>query len=178
VRSVGILDFGIQVGLAVPAVDVEELRKRRKRRDLWKRRPSDMPLLGFTVPGHKEKILSGEKRQTIRKLRKYSIKINDRLYLYWHLRQKDCEKLGESVCTETFYMMFPLREGHPACHFDDSPSFMSQGHTMTVEEMEDLAKRDGFASFDELVSAVKRLHGSTGGFFQVIRWGRLEKKEA
>lgn len=58
------------------------------------------PLLGFTV--FKEKILDGTKTQTIRKLRKRPIKEGDKLYLYWYLRQKDCEKLGESICTEEF----------------------------------------------------------------------------
>jgi hypothetical protein len=42
-----------------------------------RRRPSDMPLLGFTM--FKKEILSGEKDQSIRKLRKYSIKVDDRL---------------------------------------------------------------------------------------------------
>jgi predicted transcriptional regulator len=59
-----------------------------------------MPLIGFTV--FKDKILSGEKTQTIRKLRKNPIIVGDHLYLYWHLRQKDCEKLGEATCTEVF----------------------------------------------------------------------------
>ena len=56
-----------------------------------------MPLLGFTT--FKDKLLDGTKKQTVRKLRKHPIKVGDKLYLYWHLRQKDCEKLGEGVCT-------------------------------------------------------------------------------
>ena len=57
-----------------------------------------MPLIGFTV--FKEKILDGTKTQTTRKFRKHPIKVGDKLYLYWHTRQKDCEKLGEAICTE------------------------------------------------------------------------------
>lgn len=56
-----------------------------------------MPSIGFTV--FKEKILSGEKRQTIRKVRKRIYKKGDTLFLYWHLRQKDCELLRIARCT-------------------------------------------------------------------------------
>lgn len=56
-----------------------------------------MPLIGFTV--FKEKLLSGEKCQTIRRPRKRGLKVGDRLYVYWRLRTKECQKLGESVIT-------------------------------------------------------------------------------
>ena len=56
-----------------------------------------MPLLGFTK--FKEKILDGTKTQTIRKPRKRSIKVGDKLYIYWKLRTKDCMLLGEGIVT-------------------------------------------------------------------------------
>jgi len=59
-----------------------------------------LPLIGFTVM--KDKILSGEKWQTIRPARKRPVKVGDPLYLYWHLRQKDCELLKTVKCRETF----------------------------------------------------------------------------
>ena len=62
-----------------------------------------MALLGFTIM--KDKILSGEKRQTIRKMRQYPVKISEILHLYWKLRTKVCEKLGEGVCNETFMVL-------------------------------------------------------------------------
>lgn len=55
------------------------------------------PLLGFTIL--KEKLLDGSKTQTIRKPRKHPIKVGDTLYIYWKLRTKECEKLGEAIVT-------------------------------------------------------------------------------
>ena len=47
-----------------------------------------MPALSFKV--FKEKLLSGEKRQTIRPIRKRSFKVGDKLVLYWKQRTKKC----------------------------------------------------------------------------------------
>ena len=57
-----------------------------------------MPLLGFTKL--KEKLLDGSKTQTIRKPRKHPIKVGDKLFIYWKLRTKECEKLGEAIVTK------------------------------------------------------------------------------
>ena len=58
-----------------------------------------MPLLGFTKL--KQKLLDGSKTQTIRKPRKHPIRVGDKLYIYWKLRTKECEKLGEAIVTKT-----------------------------------------------------------------------------
>lgn len=57
-----------------------------------------MPLLGFTKL--KKKLLDGTKTQTIRKPRKTPFKVGDKLFVYWKLRTKQCEKLGEAVVTK------------------------------------------------------------------------------
>lgn len=57
-----------------------------------------MPLLGFTKL--KEKLLDGTKTQTIRRPRKYPLKVGDKLFVYWKLRTKQCEKLGEAIVTK------------------------------------------------------------------------------
>ena len=57
-----------------------------------------MPLLGFTKL--KEKLLDGSKTQTIRKPRKNPLKVGDKLFIYWKLRTKECEKLGEALITK------------------------------------------------------------------------------
>ena len=56
-----------------------------------------MALLGFSVL--KDKLLSHEKCQTIRVPRKIPFKLGEKVYIYWHLRQKDCTKLGEGIIT-------------------------------------------------------------------------------
>lgn len=57
-----------------------------------------MPLLGFTKL--KDKVLDGTKTQTIRKPRKIPLKVGDKLFIYWMLRTKNCEKLGEAKITK------------------------------------------------------------------------------
>jgi len=59
-----------------------------------------MPLLGFTV--FRKEIEDGRKRQTIRMARKHPIKVGQDLYLYWKLRTKQCEKIGETRCSESY----------------------------------------------------------------------------
>lgn len=105
-----------------------------------------MPLIGFTVL--KEKILSGEKRQTIRKARKHPIKVGDTLYLYWHLRQKDCELLKVACCRETFRIPYGA-----FCNIDS------------------IAKRDGFKDSEELRAWFQKKHKPTlDDLFDIIRW--------
>lgn len=57
-----------------------------------------MPLLGFTKL--KSKLLDDSKTQTIRKPRKHPLKVGDKLFVYWKLRTKQCEKLGEARITK------------------------------------------------------------------------------
>lgn len=63
-----------------------------------------MPALNFTV--FIDKIMSGEKCQTIRPMRKRPIKPGDKLYLYTGMRHKNCQKLGEAVCVTVSRFIF------------------------------------------------------------------------
>ena len=47
----------------------------------------------------KEKLLDGSKCQTIRKPRKRPLKVGDKLYVFWKLRTKECERLGVTRIT-------------------------------------------------------------------------------
>lgn len=51
-----------------------------------------MPAISFSVL--KDKLLSGEKCQTVRKPRKRPLKVGDVLKVYWKQRTKECEFLG------------------------------------------------------------------------------------
>lgn len=53
-----------------------------------------MPAINFTV--FQDKILSGEKCQTVRATAR--ARPGDRLHLYTGMRTKACRKLGEAVC--------------------------------------------------------------------------------
>lgn len=59
-----------------------------------------MPALNFQAR-FAPLIISGAKRQTIRRVRKTPIKPGDRLCLYTGMRTKGCRKIGEAVCEDT-----------------------------------------------------------------------------
>ena len=106
-----------------------------------------MPALGFNV--FHDEVKNGKKHQTIRRHRKQPIKVGDTLYLYWHLRRKDCHLLRTAKCIETFTK--PWRE---------------------LKVSEDIAKRDGFKSAAEMCHWFKKSKGSPADeeLFDVIRW--------
>jgi hypothetical protein len=126
-----------------------------------------MVLIGFTV--FKEKILDGTKRQTIRKLRKYPVKEGDKLYLYWHLRQKDCEKLCETICTETLRISMSIDQGE-LCIIQ-LPNGLGNCQRLPYFQMLTLANADGFRTVEEMKDWFIKTHGNIDGeTFQVIRW--------
>lgn len=105
-----------------------------------------MPSIGFTVM--KDKILSGEKRQTIRAVSKRKINPGDTLYLYWHLRQKDCELLKVTKCR------YVLRQTYRNFAFDN-----------------EIARADGFKDAFELRLWFKKKHNpEMDDLFDIIGW--------
>ena len=133
-----------------------------------------MVAIGFTV--FKDKILTGEKTQTIRpysERRWKSILKNRKLQLYWKLRTKECEFLKEVNLKEMFKIRFEIKWlklytlGYYTVFKEDGT-----WREMEEEEMEDLARRDGFESFKALVEWFREKYG-VGIFmqdFMVIRW--------
>ena len=126
-----------------------------------------MTLIGFTV--FKDKILNGDKRQTIRKLRKHPIKVGDKLYLYWHLRQKDCEKLLETVCTEVFIIQISSEYWIGRQRIRIIKLVDGVWNPMSYKEQNEIATEDGFHNDVEMLSwfVAKYPLPET---FQVIRW--------
>lgn len=137
-----------------------------------------MPILGFTM--FKEKILDGTKRQTIRKLGKAPPKKKgDMLYLYWHLRAKDCEVLGKSVCTEVLYIQIHdvYWLGRNRLRLYEPPIDEDKVWTpLSIAGADDIARLDGFNNSDELREFIVK-HYPLPDVFQVIRWGELMKHE-
>lgn len=91
-----------------------------------------MVAINFTVFRHK--ILSGEKRQTVR--RSARCKPGDRLQLYTGMRTKACRKLGEAICEAVFPVVITeegARFPHPEygsviryCETDGRRALMSE----------------------------------------------------
>ncbi|MBD2039221.1 hypothetical protein [Microcoleus sp. FACHB-672] len=101
-----------------------------------------MPLISFSV--FKDKILSGEKLQTIRELRKYPIKPGDTLYLWWKSRTPEREFLGEAICTEVLPVEIL------------GSSLTVDGNLIdSLEEKTKFAKDDGFESFSDFLKFFK-----------------------
>jgi len=103
------------------------------------------PLVGFTT--FKEKLIDGSKTQTIRRPRKYPIKVGDTLYLYWKLRTNQCQKLGEGRVTKVV--------------------------TKKLEEMtNDDAKKDGFVDIVEFMDLFTLMHPKAymDDDFDIITW--------
>ncbi len=132
-----------------------------------------MPLIGFTVM--KDKVKDGRKRQTIRVLRKYPIKVGDILYIYWKLRTKFCEKLREEKCIDEFQIQMAfyenwLNSGKPVWRVDRI-YYDGSVRQLLDFEIEDLARKDGFDDALQMMrwfsKRHKDLHRKT---FQVIRW--------
>ncbi len=116
----------------------------------------------------KEQILSGEKKQTIRKLRKTPFKKGDRLDLYFHLRKPECESLGSFTCTDAFYIrIYPSMRSIQLCDLEGKPSTFMSGL-----EILEVAQRDGFKNVDALFTALQGMHGpiDNSQVWQVIRW--------
>lgn len=97
---------------------------------------------------------SGEKRQTIRKLRKdgRDPKVGDTLYLYTGMRTKACRKLGEAVCTSRLGVQIGrycvlVRKGRER--------WIAQNNA----EVASLAQADGFESFAEMRDWFEKTHG-------------------
>jgi len=143
------------------------------------RRLLELVLLGFTM--FRDLILSNKKRQTIRKLRKRPIMVGDRLHLYWKLRTKECRKLGEAICTETFFIGIARgfdNEDFEVFRFNGVPREASQCQRLSLEQVSELALLDGFRLASEMVACLSKMHNILSAhreMFQVVRWGRLKK---
>lgn len=109
-----------------------------------------MPAISFSTL--KDKLLSGEKTQTIRPARTdywFRFKKGDRVVGYWKLRTKECTKLFEGVMSEDPFIVY-------LGDFDD-----------------DLMIRDGFESLnDGLENWFLPHYGERPEFdyFVVLRW--------
>lgn len=88
------------------------------------------------------KILTGEKRHTIRAKRKRATKPGEMLHLYTGLRQKGAQLLMRTRCTKVQEIEIrPFDPTRPAV-----AAIFIDGVQLSVDEMEQLARADGFNS--------------------------------
>ena len=118
--------------------------------------------INFTV--FIDKILSGEKRQTIRRAGKKwaNVKVGDKLTLYTGLRTKQCRKLGEAEIEEILDVRI-VTSILNVCYVFVNDTLIRR------KELEKLARKDGF---DSGIAFCKWFFDKYGDDFhgKVIRW--------
>ena len=113
-----------------------------------------------------DKILSGEKRQTIRRagVKWGSVKVGDKLTLYTGLRTKECRKLGEAVVESITPITIDTECDNVAV---ETPL---GDFNLDLPALNDLVARDGFISNADFFKFFC-LHYKVGSFKMfVIRW--------
>ena len=135
-----------------------------------------MVAISFSV--FKEKILSGEKKQTIRpysKKRWNSILKNKKLQLYWKQRTKECEFLKEVELEEMFRIRFEIKWlrvsflGYITVLKEEEDGSWKE---IDSDELDHLARCDGFENCSEMTEWFfeKYGYGIDTMIFMVIRW--------
>ena len=94
-----------------------------------------------------DKILSGEKCQTIRQPRKLPIKPGDTLNLYTGLRTKDCQLLGTAVCEKIVPIKIEVFDfGHTVFYTHKLGIFNPADDYIKNE----ISKADGFDNYGQM----------------------------
>lgn len=132
-----------------------------------------MVAINFTV--FQEKILSGEKRQTVRLTAR--CKPGDRLQLYTGLRTKACRKLGEAVCEA----VLPVIVRENGLHFRNrgikAIYALYPGQPGGAEAMADrFARADGFSCWQACAAFFREKYGLPFEG-QVIVWRDFQRAE-
>jgi|Deesub1362A_J573_1020465.scaffolds.fasta_scaffold00348_26 hypothetical protein len=117
----------------------------------------------------KDKLLSGEKDQTIRpysEKRYNQIKNAKRLQIYWKQRTKQCEKLFDAELVEIFKL----------ASFKKLYNDYLEPFQHLRQNLDELAQRDGFECFHEMLYWFRKKYGSKyrDMEFMVIRFKKLE----
>jgi len=134
-------------------------------------------IVAISFTKFREKIEKGTKKQTTRPfspVRWTQLRAAEKYQLFWKQRTKECESLGEvEPDGKPFSISFEPLSGseYLAWKFGDSgcPEFLSP------EEMEDLAKRDGFDTFKEYITGLQKINEKRNKrdsiqSYIVVRW--------
>lgn len=116
-----------------------------------------MPAINFQAR-FADKVKNREKRQTIRANgKRRPPRVGDPLMLYTGMRQCGCRKLLDAVCSR----VTPISISTRYKIISVGNTLLGRWQTLTAEEAEELAIKDGFASADELYRWVSANHGDT-----------------
>ena len=121
-----------------------------------------MPAFNFQ-PRFADLVESGQKTQTIRKTCR--AKVGDKVSLYTGQRTKQCRKLGEGTITDIRALAIN--------QFETMAMFFVDERLIRPRTADEIARRDGFASHQEMAQWFKDTHGLPFDGW-LIRW-RLGK---
>ncbi|ERT08784.1 hypothetical protein M595_1231 [Lyngbya aestuarii BL J] len=114
-----------------------------------------MVALSFSV--FKQKLLSGEKTQTVRTPRKSPIKVGCKLQIYWKQRSPtQSQKLFDAECTK---IQSILIDSQQRVYLDNT--------ILSAEEVEHFSQLDGFDNSEDFFDYLGEFEGV------VIHWKRL-----
>lgn len=117
-----------------------------------------------------DKILSGEKRQTIRRAspKWQNVKAGDKLTLYTGLRTKQCRKLGEAVVESVGKVVF-YRAGLIAVVTRYGENWLTE-FWLTEDEVDELVRHDGFGDVHDFWKFFDAHYPERPIGMNVIRW--------
>ena len=120
-----------------------------------------------------DKILSGEKRQTIRRASPEwkNVKAGDKLTLYTGLRTKECRKLGEAVVESITPIFLTPATGRAWVRL---PFGLAGLHD---DDLELIALMDGFPNLSRFCEFFARKYGFETLEFYVIRWADFKEEK-
>lgn len=106
-------------------------------------------------PEFVDKILSGEKTQTIR--RSLRCEIGDELQLYTGQRTKSCRFIAKAICTDTDYCAI-------------RPEYITFGDADKHPSADDFARVDGFKDYKDMHDWFEKKYESPTFIGYVIKW--------
>lgn len=120
-----------------------------------------------------DKILSGEKRQTIRRAsdKWANVRAGDRLTLYTGLRTKECRKLGEAVVESITPIFLTPATGRAWVRLP----FGLAG--LRDDDLEFIALMDGFPNLSRFWEFFAEKYGFETLEFYVIRWADFKEEK-
>lgn len=136
--------------------------------------------VSFSFPQLLKAIYTGQKDQTIRPVNPKRIDQMQRLgiQLYWKQRSKYGFRLSETKYKEGYRIMF--RDSHCGMSFKYTLHWRDYHsgwwNSVLSWQRGEIAKRDGFDTFQELTEALESRYGDIHNMeFDLIRWPRLKK---
>lgn len=117
------------------------------------------------------------KRQTIRAFgKRRHARLNDAVQLYTAMRTKQCRKIAsdDPVCSGFEGILLKWSEWRSFCTFDveerEPGVWRRRGPTRPIKDMDEFARDDGFASFEDMCAFWKAEHGPDTFEGALIKW--------